>query len=266
MNDIAYVPDDPQPFWFVDSKLTGDLLRAEIAKVNGLVEQYPQIRSFFGVPESTVSQRGLCFTLLAHRKVLDVIYDRFASFYEDSPSLGEEESRALQSTNGLVTADAPDWTLEMNRVAELLPSHIFFALPQSLRAGGYNTNDAAQMKIIESTADSLRSVERLQTLIEGVIDQQLARLTRRWPVPKKKKVHRTQDKVRGRRDQLIAEIDDISQTFTEFIRIMDERNVKPQPTWSGWPGSWKEAYKNRRLRRLIQQDKSRALLRARRHK
>lgn len=279
MNDIGYVPEDPQPFWFIDLELAGNFLHAEIAKVNGLIEECPQIRSSFDVPESTVSQRGLCFTLLAHRKVLDVIYDRFASLYEDSPSLGEEESRALQSTNGLVTADAPDWTLEMNRVAELLPSHIFTALPQPLRAGGYNTNDPAQMKIIESAADSLRSLESLQTLIDGVIDQQLARLTTRWSVPvtareaylpqnlpKKRKGHRTRDKVRAARDREIAEIDSVSETPAEFLRLMDERRIKPQPTWSRWPGSWQKAYQDSRLRPLIHQDKSRALARARRHR
>jgi hypothetical protein len=65
------------------------------------------------------------------------------------------------------------------------------------------------------------------------------------------------------RDKLIVEIDAVSPTVVEFLKVMDERKVKHQPTWSGWPGSWVEAYKNPRLRKLIHQDKSRAIARAR---
>ena len=53
------------------------------------------------------------------------------------------------------------------------------------------------------------------------------------------------------RDKTIAEIDDVAPTVLEFIKLMDERNVKPQPTWPGWPGSWSQAYKDPRIRKLI---------------
>ncbi len=114
-------------------------------------------------------------------------------------------------------------------------------------------------------------------------DQQLQRLERRWaaarpvanpvieiikqrPEPRKRKPRRTRDKLRLLRDKEIAEIDDIAETIGEFLQLMDEREVKPQPTWSTWPGTWLRAYKDPHLRELIHKDKSRALARTRKQR
>jgi hypothetical protein len=280
MSDSSYIPP-PRPFWFVSSELAAELWGSEIGKINGLIDQHPQIPSLFDSPKATESERNLCFVLLAHRKVLEIIEARFVKGYEQPPSLGEEQSRAVSSTNGLVTSDAPDWTLGMERVLDALPYHLFNALPTPLHAGGFYTNDAAKTEAIQSAVKSLDTMETLQSLIEGVLNQQLERLAARWtaarhsgpsnelPVAQrtaKRKAIRTRDKQRIARDRLIAEIDDVSQSITEFVRLMDERGVAPQPTWSGWPGSWKEAYKDPSLRALIHKDKSRALSRIRHRK
>jgi hypothetical protein len=84
----------------------------------------------------------------------------------------------------------------------------------------------------------------------------------------KQKGQRKHDKQRMIRDKLIAEIDEVAETIPEFLRLMDQRKVKPQPTWDDWPGSWVQAYLKTRLRALIHKDKSRALsrVRARSHK
>jgi len=120
-------------------------------------------------------------------------------------------------------------------------------------------------------------------LCKQVFDEQLRRLEKRWAadrltfhsgketieasrIPSKRRRRRTADKLRHLRDEQIAEIDDISETITEFLQNMDERGVKPQPTWSGWPGSWVKAYRIGDLRVLIHKDKSRALARHRRRK
>ncbi len=278
MSDVIYIPD-PRPFWFIESELATDLLQAEIAKINRLSEEHPQLRGLFDASEATDSERKLCFALLARRKVLDVIYELFASRYEQSPALGDEESKALNVTNSLVASDAPDWVLEMDRVVDRLPAHLRDALPEYLRPEGYNSNDPVQMEALESAANTLNTVERLQTLIEEVLAQQFERLARRWTPPlasaapvvsiigsQKRKLTRTRAKQRMDRDRLIAEIDDISKGVPEFLKIMDERKVRPQPTWSGWPGLWTTAYTIPRLRKLIHQDKSRAIARVKRKK
>jgi hypothetical protein len=82
-------------------------------------------------------------------------------------------------------------------------------------------------------------------------------------MPKKRNPRRRRDKQRVVRDKLIAELDEIAETPEQFIRLMDERKVQPQPTWKTWPGTWVQAYKDPRLRALIHKDKSRALKRAR---
>jgi hypothetical protein len=137
------------------------------------------------------------------------------------------------------------------------------------------------MEIISSAANKLSSLEEIQKLNTEIFGQQLQRLERRWstsePVTNlvreivvreqksnKPKSLRTPDKQRIARDKLIFQIDDAAPTIHEFVKLMDERKVPPQLTWSGWPGSWSKAYKDPRFRKLIQQDKSRALVRVRR--
>jgi hypothetical protein len=125
------------------------------------------------------------------------------------------------------------------------------------------------MQAIESARRTLSNVEQIQALNRRVMDEQLQRLAGRWLAepqirkPKKGKVRRRPDELRMLRDKAIAEIADVSETITEYLKLVDERKVKPQPTWSGWPGSWREAYKIPRLRELIHKDKSRALARVR---
>ena len=53
----------------------------------------------------------------------------FDARYEKYP-LTVEESSAWNATSSLVTSDAPDWALEMNRVVDRLPSHLVEALPE----------------------------------------------------------------------------------------------------------------------------------------
>jgi hypothetical protein len=208
------------------------------------------------------------------------IDETFLGRYQASPSLGDEEKDVLGRMQSLFADDAPAWVLEVNGVAELLPSRIFDALPELLRRGGFYASDPAQAEVINSAAVKLSSVQEIQTLSKKVLDQQLQRLERRWaaarPVanpakeiivqgrtPTKRKRLRTRDKQQMSRDTLIAEIASVSPTVGEFLKVMDERKVRPLPTWSEWPGSWMKAYKNLHLRKLIHQDKSRALSRVR---
>lgn len=264
----------PRPFWFVGAELLTDVLRAEIKAIVQLFGKYPDLPKLFDTPETTIPQRAVCFELLAHRKIVETVNETRLGRYEDSPAFSDEESNALRRSQNLVRSDGPAWVLEMNEVAEWLPVRIHSALPEPLREEGFYRGDPARDEAVRSAANTLSTVEQIQALAARVFDEQLQRLRQRWSVPiaaveihlRKKKIRRTSDKLRLRRDQLIAEIDDVSPTNTEFIRLMDERHVRPQPTWSGWPGSWKEAYRVPRLRRLIHQDKSRALSRARRHK
>jgi hypothetical protein len=271
MVDILNLPP-PEPFWFVNSELLEELFRVELSLISCLLVQHPELRSLLDTPVATVSDRKTCFTVLAHRKVLDMISEMFAARYEE-PSLSDEESNAASATSDLVPSDAPDWVLDMDRLVERLPSHLFGALPQALRTGGFSQNSAAQMEAIRR----LSTIGQLQTLIETVFDQQLGRLEERWaassslfpsqpPRVNTRKSNRRRDKQRADRDKLIAEIAEVAKTPAEFLRLMDERKVQPHPTWNGWPGSWGKAYQNPRLRKLIHQDKSRATSRARRHK
>jgi hypothetical protein len=257
---------DDDPFWFVSSELLARVFHAELGVVTQLLAKHPNLPNLFDAPEGTVQERAACFALLAHFKVFETADEKFTARYEESPSLDDVESNTLKRIHSLVPADAPAWVQEMQQVVEQLPSHIYASLPEPLRLGGYNPDNAEQMQAIESAKTTLSSVEQIQALTERVIDQQLQRLVRRWPTGtakiqgpesselKKRKGPRTRDLMRTRRDKLIAEIDDISPTIVEFLQLMDERKVAPQPTWSGWPGSWREAYKDLRLRKLIHQD------------
>jgi hypothetical protein len=273
------------PFWFANEELLTNLLRDEIHLVTELFAKYPGLPEFFDLPEASVQQRAACFALLAHRRLMGEIYETFAGRYEQSPSLGDEEKDVLRRTQNLFAGDAPAWVLEINEVAELLPSRIYDALPEPLRSGGFgfDSNNSTQVETIRAAAKTLISVEQIQALTGRVVDEQLQRLEGRWsaarPVanlgreiivqgrgPTKRTGGRTRDRQRMSRDKLIAEIDDVSPTINEFLKVMDERRVQPQPTWSGWPGSWSQAYKDPRLRELIHKDKSRALVRVRKRR
>jgi hypothetical protein len=273
--------DDYDPLSFASTELLTNVFRAEIGAMRQLLAKHTDLLNLFDAPEATVPQRAACFALLAHRKLIEMIYDNFAARYEDSPSFSDAESDTLNRTHGLVAPDAPTWVQEMHQVVERLPAHIYTSLPESLRMGGFNPDNAEQMQAIQSAKKTLSTVEQIQTLTEWVLDQQLQRLERRWtaarPVanlateiivqgqtPTKRKGRRTRDRQRMSRDKVIAEIDDVSPTVVEFLKVMDERKVRPQPTWSGWPGSWSKAYMDPRLRKLIHQDKSRALARVQR--
>ena len=274
-----YLPS-PTPFWFASEQLLTDVLCAEIEAVNKLLDRYPNLPDIFDAPNATGPQRNVCFELLARRELMDVVYEMFAGRHEQSPSLGDSESKALSGTQNLLAGDAPAWAREVKEVVQLLPYRVNGALPKSLRKGRYDANDPAQAEAIES----LSTVEQIQRFTKVVLDQQLLRLERRWsaeivrapeivvqtlvapsdtpPVkPKKRKTKRRRDRQRVFRDKLIAELDDIAQTPEEFIRLMDEHKIQPQPTWKGWGGTWVQAYKDPRLRALIHKDKSRALAR-----
>jgi hypothetical protein len=164
--------------------------------------------------------------------------------------------------------------LEVDQVAELLPSRLYDALPEPLRRGGFNANKS-EAEIIRAAANKLSNLREIEELSSKVLDEQLKRLESRWSTaivqtrepqirePKKRKVRRPRDKQRISSDKMIEEIAAVCPTVNEFLKVMDERKVPHQPTWSEWPGSWVQAYKKPHLRELIQKDKSRALSRAR---
>ena len=79
-----------------------------------------------------------------------------------------------------MSADAPAWVLEMYQVVERMPVHIYTALPEPLRMGGFNRDNAEQMRAIESAKKTLSNIEQIRALTEQVLDQQLQRLLRRW--------------------------------------------------------------------------------------
>ena len=272
----------PRPLWFVSDELLTNILRAEIDFVMQLLAKCSDPRKFFDSADATVQQRTTCFTLLAHRELMDIIYETFSQRWEQSPPLDDAESNALNQTRNLVPMDAPTWVLEMQQVVEHLPVHIHNALPEPLRKGGFgfNRDNVEQMEAIQLATEGLSSVAAIQALTEQVLDQQLQRLQGRWsveirepqivqfgesqlPRARKRKGRRRADKQRMLRDRLIAEIDDVAKSVSEFLQLMDQRKIEPQPTWKGWPGSWVAAYKDRRLRVLIHKDKSRALSRVR---
>jgi hypothetical protein len=262
--------------WFASVELLTSLLKAQIEAVTQLFADNPDLRDIFDVPVATASQRRLCFDLLAHRKIMEDIYEMFASRYEQSPSLGETEKSALSRARNLVAADAPAWVLEMNRVIEHLPLRLLKALPEALHRQGFWSSDPQEAETIQRTANALGELQ-LQELIRSVLDQQLQRLEQRWSAnqvqvivepggtPTKRRVSRRRDKQQMARDKLIAEIAEVAKSnIVEFLKIMDDRKVQPQPTWlPRWPGSWSNAYKDDKLRELIHKDKSRAIKRAR---
>jgi hypothetical protein len=168
------------PFWFAKEDLLTDLLRAEIHSILELFAQHPDLREFFDLPQATSQQLAACFAVLAHRKVMGEIYDQFAGFWQQSPSLGDEEKAAIARTQNLFADDAPAWVRDVKEIAELLPSRIYEALPEPLRRGGYNGRDAEEVEFIDSVASRLSSVQEIQALSRKVFEQQLKRLEGRW--------------------------------------------------------------------------------------
>lgn len=147
-----------------------------------LFAKYPDLSEFFDIPEATIEQRTACFVVLAHCALMHEIYETFAGRHEQSPSLGDEEKEVLRRTGTLFDSDAPAWVLELNEVAQRLPSRIYNALPEPLRAGGYgfSRDNPERMQAIQSAANALNSLEAIHALTERVLDQQLQRLARRW--------------------------------------------------------------------------------------
>jgi hypothetical protein len=279
---------DTNPFWFVSSELLTEVFHAEINVIGQLFSNYPDLRKFLDSPQATTQQRTTCFELLVRRRIIEVIDETIAARYETPLTFNEYESHAVSESTNLVSSDAPAWVLEMNEVAAWFPTRIHAALPEGLRDHVLCAIDPKKREAAFRLAQAtLGTLEQVQSLITRVFDEQLQRLSERWPVTTssarsesplnqsnrrpaaqhivRRKPNRTRDKLRVARDHLIYEIDETSQTMAEFIRAMDERKVKPQPTWQ-WPGSWARAYQDLHLRKLIHQDKSRAISRARRNK
>lgn len=127
--------EDSTPFWFANSELLTEVWHAEIKVIIHLLAKFPDLPKFFDAPEATISQRTACFELLAHRKVVGTIEENFLGLYLDPPSLSEEESSAYKPSLNLFSSDAAPWVLEMNEVAERLPTRINGALPEPLREG-----------------------------------------------------------------------------------------------------------------------------------
>ena len=179
--DDDYLPS-PRPFWFASDELLTGLFRAEINEVARLFQKYPDVRMLLDSPEPTLSQRTACFKLLAHLKLVAIVEDTFLGHHEQPPSPSEEEKDVLRRTVNLVVSDSPPWALEVNGVVERLPSHIYGALPETLRKGGFgfDGDNPAQVEAVRSAAKTLSSVEQIQEFAQGVIDQQLGRLERRW--------------------------------------------------------------------------------------
>jgi hypothetical protein len=174
-----FVNDDP--FWFVASELLTKVFHAELDVVTQLLVKHSDLSNLFDAAEATAQQRTACFALLAHFKLFEIADEQLTARYEESPSLDDVESKTLKRIYNLVPADAPAWVHEVQQVVEQLPIHIYTSLPETLRRGGYNPEDAEQIRAIESAKMTFSSVEQIQILTERVIDQQLKRLQRRWP-------------------------------------------------------------------------------------
>jgi hypothetical protein len=279
---------DTNPFWFISSELLTAVYRAEIKAIAQLLSRYPDLPKGLDAPNPPIRQRAICFELLAHRSIIEVIDETIVERYEKPLTFNAEESRAVSMSANLVTSDAPAWVLEMNEVAGRLPTRIYAALPEMLQNHVLYVIDPEKREaVFRLAAETFGTLAQVQSLIARVLDEQLQRLRERWPVTTlqadsesaldqskglsaeqrivRRKPTRTRDRQRVARDQVICEIDDASQTMTEFLKSMDERKVRPQPTWP-WPGSWARAYQDPRLRKLIHQDKSRAIQRTQRKK
>jgi hypothetical protein len=270
--DDDYLPS-PRPFWFASEELWTDILRAEIDTVNKLLARYPNLPDIFDAPDATIPQRTACFELLAHRELMDIVYEMFAGFHQQSPSLGESESKALRGTQNLVARDAPPWAREVKDVVELLSYRVNDALPKPLRKGRYDANDPAQSAAIKS----LITIEKIQSFTTQVLDEQLKRLERRWSaipttiveVREPNKWRPNKRKGWEQREKLYRAIRKVlthnpSLHGIKFCAELDKRHAPPLYDWtkSGeWREwfTWKDAWSNRQLRDKIRRVRQEAM-------
>jgi hypothetical protein len=271
---------DVDPFWFVSTELLTRVFHSETNVVTQLLARHPDFRDLLDAPEATVPERTACFALLAHRELVGMIDEKFVARSEESPSLDVVESNTLKCTYNLVSADAPAWVLEMKQVVERLPVRIYTSLPEPLRMGGFNKDNAEQMQAIESAKKTLSNVEQIRALTERVLDQQLQRLVKRWSAgisfsrsQPNQHPRTTTEKLGGqarrfnkrkgweRKLKLYSAVQNTlkrnpSLQGIEFCAELDKRHAPPLYDWvrSGeWQEglTWKEAWADARLRRKI---------------
>jgi hypothetical protein len=269
-----------EPLWFPSDELLTRVLHAEINAVMQLLVKYPDLPDQFDAPDATVPQRNVCFALLAHRKVISTILVTLAGRYIE-PSLNDEQSQALRLTYDLVADDAPAWALEMQRVIDGLPAHMYALLPEPLRRGGYNPDDTEQMDAIESAKKILSTAEQIQTFTERVIDQHLQRLAERWSVAAsalqtqqaavtkqftRKQIKRTGWEQRLKLYSVVQKVlnDNPGLQGMKFCAELDKHHAPPLYDWKKrkeWRDglTWKEAWNDRGLRRKIRRVRQEAM-------
>jgi hypothetical protein len=176
----------------------------------------------------------------------------------------------------------------MTQVVELLPFRIVKGLPEPLRRQGFYTNDPAQDAAIRSAAKTLSTLEQIQTLTQGVLDQQLQRLASRWTTisaisQSQPDQHprtttgtigvqtRRLNKRKGweQKLKLYSAIQNAlnrnsSLEGIEFCAELDKRHAPPLYDWvkSGdWQEglTWKEAWHDPRLRKKIRRVRQEAM-------
>jgi hypothetical protein len=275
------------PFWFVNEKLLVALLTDEFRLIAQLFAKYPKLREFFDLPEALSEQRSASFILLAHRRLIEEIEEKFLGMYQQPPSLAEEEKNVIPLMQNLFADDAPAWVLEANQVAELLPSRVYEQLPEPLRrGGGFYANDPVQTELIATAARELSSVEKIRALSEMVIDQQLKRLEGRWSAsissisqsqsvqqPRTTSTKQTRRTINRegweQRLKLYSAIQnvlnrDCSLQGIEFCAQLDTRHAPPLYDWvkkGQWREglTWKEAWGDPRLRKKIRRVRQEAM-------
>jgi len=237
--------------------------------VKKLIERHPDLLGLFDGPEATVSQRKLCFALLAHREVLEIINQLFADRYERLSAISDEELKVTNLTADLISSDAPEWALEMRRVGNRLAGHLRDALPPPLEAEGYNSNNPAQLEAIRIAANTLDTVEKLQTWIEKVLNRQLQRLEPRWKairmqarVPNKRKGWEQKQKLHVAIQKVLSAKPSLQGM--EFCAELEKRHPLPLLDWTErgeWRKglTWKEAWGIPSLRRKIRRVRQEAM-------
>jgi hypothetical protein len=276
---------DDDPFWFLSPELLTRFFHAEFDVVTRLLAKHPDLPNLLDAPEATVPERTACFELLAHRQLVGVIDEKFIARHTESPSLDDVESSTLNRAYDLVPADAPTWVLEMHQVVERLPAHIYHSLPEALHIGRYPDNPE-QMQAIESAAQTLGTVEQIQALTDGVINQQLHRLVRRWAASIPATSHSQLDQhprtpeTLGERTRRINKRKGWEQKLKlyravrnalnrnpspqgiDFCAELDKRHAPPLYDWvkSGewqegltWKEAWREPHLRRKIRRVRQE-------------
>jgi hypothetical protein len=276
-------------FWFVSSELLMDLLKAEFRVVGRLLADNPQLERWCDYSATPTEQRKICFAVVAHGKVMDHISETIASRYEQG-SVSDEESKMWQLISNLIALDAPEWARGMNDFAQLMPSHIFAALPESLRAERFDENSRQQRDAIETHC----TLEHLQTFIQAVLDQQASRLETRWRLTSldqaqlthlnarvdaavrsiemtKQHKPRRINKRKGweQREKLYSAIQTILKSEPtlqgmKFCAALDQRHAPPLQDWRDkhlWREglTWKEAWDDLKLKSKIRRVRQEAL-------